>query len=169
MVEEGVTSIGSYAFTETALRRIIVPDSVTSLGDVAFAHCFWLSELQFSSGLTEIPGMVCYGDSLLTSVTVPEHVTTIHSNAFFYADGLKSVSLPASLTYVADSAFAYCSSLEDVYFAGTKAQTFTIAIESNNTHLGSARWHCSDGVMQGIGAKDGICGSSMQSFCRKLC
>jgi hypothetical protein len=72
-----------------------IPDSVTSIGDYAFAGC--------------------YG---LTSVTIPNSVMSIGSNAFDYCIGLTSVTIPASVTSIGSSAFLYCRDLTKAYFLG---------------------------------------------------
>jgi hypothetical protein len=70
-------------------------DSVTSIGDYAFAGC--------------------YG---LTSATIPNSVMSIGSNAFYYCTGLTSVTIPASVTGIGRSAFLYCRDLTKAYFLG---------------------------------------------------
>ena len=58
VIEDGVTSIGNYAFSYTGLKSITIPDSVTSIGNYAFS----------------------YTD--LKSITIPDRVTSIGNYAF---------------------------------------------------------------------------------------
>ena len=50
----------------------------------------------------------------LTSVTIPNSVTSIGGSAFYYCSGLTSVTIPNSVTSIGGSAFAYCSGLTSV-------------------------------------------------------
>jgi hypothetical protein len=85
-----VTSIGNRAFYNcSSLTSITIPNSVTSIGDYAFAYCS------------------------LTSVTIPNSVTSIGNNAFAYCS-LTSVTIPNSVTSIGDYAFRSCSSLTSI-------------------------------------------------------
>jgi hypothetical protein len=54
------------------------------------------------------------GCTNLTSVTIPNGVTTIEARAFFYCTGLTSVSIPASVTNIGVPAFPFCSDLTSI-------------------------------------------------------
>jgi hypothetical protein len=55
-----------------------------------------------------------YGCYNLTSVTIPDSVTSIGGRAFWYCRSLTSVTIPDSVTSIGDSAFNSCSSLTSV-------------------------------------------------------
>ncbi len=55
IIENGVTSIGDYAFSRcTPLQNVTIPDSVTSIGDLAFNGCVSLRSITLPKDLTEI-------------------------------------------------------------------------------------------------------------------
>ena len=92
VIEDGVTSIGDYAFYDcTSLTSITIGGSVTSIGDYAFRNC-----------------------SGLTSITIPNSVTSIGRYAFSWCDRLTSVTIGDSVTSIGDSAFYGCSSLTSI-------------------------------------------------------
>ena len=64
--------------------------------------------------VTTIGEYAFYGNSLtsrLKSVTIPNSITTLSSNAFFNCDSLTSIEIPNSVTSIGDYAFDCCSSL----------------------------------------------------------
>ena len=68
--------------------ELVIPDSVTEIGNSAFSYC-----------------------SGLTSVTIPDSVTEIGNSAFSYCSGLTSVTIPDSVTSIGYAAFDGCSGL----------------------------------------------------------
>ena len=114
VLPETVTSIGECAFDGcTSLEKITIPDSVTSFGDYAFRSTTSLSEIHIPRGITVIP-YGCFHNSSLREVILPEGVTTIERYAFNDCSDLERVVLPESLTSVANEVFTYCSSLQEI-------------------------------------------------------
>ncbi len=92
VIEDGVTSIGDHAFRScNNLTSITIPDSVTSIGDAAFRSC-----------------------SSLTSITLPDSVTSIGDYAFGFCVGLSSITIPDGVTSIGYDAFYACSSLSSI-------------------------------------------------------
>ena len=76
--------------------------------------------------------------SSLASVTIPNSVTSIGDWAFCECSSLTSVTIPNSVTSIGITAFYKCSSLTDVYYLGTEEQWNSIAIGYNNDPLKNA-------------------------------
>ena len=55
-----------------------------------------------------------FHDSAVTSVTIPDSVTSIDDNAFGFCSQLTNISIPNSVTYIGFSAFAHCTSLKSI-------------------------------------------------------
>ena len=58
----------------------------------------------------------------VTSVNIPNGVTSIGSSAFSGCTGLASITIPDSVTSIGDMAFAFCTSLAHIYYKGTEEQ-----------------------------------------------
>ena len=67
-------------------------------------------------------------------------VTSIGHSAFYFCDNLTSITIPESVTSIGDHAFDGCTSLKDIFYAGTEAQRDQIVIGFNNDALASATW-----------------------------
>ena len=139
-IPEGVTSIGRRAFQNCSnLTSITLPDSVTSIGDDAFANCTSLptdvNGIRYESlekkvlivapesltGAFVIPATVQFilneafiNCSSLTSVTIPEGVTSIGKAAFESCYSLTSIVIPEGVTAIGNYAFSSCSALTSV-------------------------------------------------------
>lgn len=110
VVKEGVTSIGSYAFSfDLSVTDVTLPSSLKTIGNDAF--------------------LGCHG---LTSVVIPEGVTSIGAYAFWRCTSLQTITVPASATKFGDHAFdtreyydgSYHTQLTDIYYGGSRQQWY---------------------------------------------
>ncbi len=83
------------------------------IGDYAFFGCSSLTSITIPDGVTSIGDNAFYCRSL-TSITIPESVKTIGNDAFSYCRGLTSVTIPEGLTKIGDCAFEGCYSLTSI-------------------------------------------------------
>ena len=113
-IDEGVTSIGGWAFTNCVLTSVMIPDSVTSIACGAFSECRSLASVTIPDSVTSIGGYAFRGCTGLTSVTIPDSVTSIDGYAFSGCTGLTSVTIPDSMTSIGGGAFSGCTSLTSV-------------------------------------------------------
>ena len=102
------------SFAPAGLTEYTIYDSVTSIGDWAFAYCGSLTSVTIPDSVTSIGSFAFYICSSLTSVTIPDSVTTIGDEAFVHCTSLTSVTIGDSVTEIGGGAFYNCSSLTSV-------------------------------------------------------
>ena len=135
VIEDGITSIGGSVFTGCRMEKVIIPNSVKSIGAVAFGDTPLLKEAVLPDGLVSI-GDYAFVGAALTDIKIPNTVTRIGQEAFAYTpwwenqpDGLLykdswllgykgtdigSVSVESSTKGIAERAFRGCESLTDI-------------------------------------------------------
>ena len=115
VIPDSVTNIGDYAFEGCgSLSSLVLPDGVTSIGKCAFRECGSLSSLVLPDGVTNIGGNAFADCKSLRSVVIPNSVTSIGGGAFGGCKSLHSVVIPDSVTSIGDYAFSGCSALSSV-------------------------------------------------------
>ena len=115
VMQQGVTSIGDHAFWDcSGLTSVTIPDGVTSIGDSAFSGCAALTSVTIPEGVTSIGDYAFAYCVSLTSVTIPDGVTSIGDSAFSGCTALTSVTIPGSVTSIGGGAFSGCTSLTSV-------------------------------------------------------
>ena len=96
------------------LKKITIPNSVTSIGFGAFSGCSSLTNITIPSSVTTI-GDHAFRNSALTSITIPDSATSIGVSAFSGCSGLMSITIGSSVANIGDSAFYGCEKLVEVY------------------------------------------------------
>ena len=115
VMQQGVTSIGDHAFWDcSGLTSVTIPDGVTSIGDSAFSGCTALTSVTIPGSVTSIGGGAFSGCTSLTSVAIPSSVTEIGGSAFSGCSGLTSVTIPDGVTSIGGDAFSGCAALTSV-------------------------------------------------------
>lgn len=137
-----VSAIGNYLFYKfTGLTSVTIPNTVTSIGEYAFAYCSALSiillpvggissisnsafrETAISSmtleGITSISDNLFRGCPNLTSITISNGTTSIGQRVFQDCAHLTSITLPRTLETIGENTFIGCTSMSTVYYNGT--------------------------------------------------
>ena len=113
-IPETVKSIGDDVFSWCEnLKSIVIPNSVTTIGESAFEHT-GLSDINIPESVTEIGNRAFLNCNSLKEARLSESVQRIGASAFYWCANLESVNIPESVRYIGASAFERCSSLKTV-------------------------------------------------------
>lgn len=110
VIEEGVTSIGDFAFADfflpcyAALTQVSIPSSVTRIGRDAFSNCRALASVTIPAGVTSI-GFYAFQNTAITSVTIPAGITRIENGVFSNCSNLASITFLGNITSIGSIAF----------------------------------------------------------------
>lgn len=145
-IPDTVTSIGDSAFARTSLTSITIPDGVTSIESNAFNGCRSLVSINIPEGITSISGFVFGMCTSLTSISIPNSVTSIGEYSFQVCSSLASITIPENVTSIGEYSFENCTALTDFNFNGTKAQWGAITLGDGwKDNAAFTVVHCTDG------------------------
>lgn len=139
VLPETLTTIGDGAFYGcTQMEDFDIPNSVSFIGYDVFRDTPWLANqpdgivyagkvlytykgtmpagtsIEIREGTKCVAGQAFYNCKYLTSVTIPNSVTSFGERAFASCTGLTSIDLPDNITSVGWSGFENCSGLTSV-------------------------------------------------------
>ena len=114
IIEDGVTSIGNYAFSRCEkIVSVTIPATVRKIGVSAFQYCNGLTAVSIPAGVTEILSKAFYECDQLTEVMLPDTVVSIGEQAFMGCNELSSCPIPESVRTIGKQAFSFCYALKN--------------------------------------------------------
>ena len=157
----------------TTLEQIAIPDSVTTIGMMAFYYCTSLTSVTIPNNVTTIGEMAFSGCDSLTSITIPDSVTTIGGAAFYGCTSLESVTIGNGVTEIGWHAFDGCtgelivncnidSTYTDSFFDGSKFTKVTIG--DSVTKIGNYTFYNCDSLTS-VTIPDSVTTIGERAFC----
>lgn len=103
-------------------KNSIIPHSVKSIGNWAFAFCTSLSSITIPSSVKSIGWAAFMFCTSLSSIAIPSSVKSIGEAAFKECTSLRTITIPSSVKSIGEAAFKDCTSLRTIRYGGTKMQ-----------------------------------------------
>lgn len=122
-------SIGDYMFYQTNLESVILPKSITHIGESAFKDCELLEEIVIPEGVTQI-GEYAFAYCDLKSVVLPQSITSIGSSAFYNNSNLEQINIPKGVMKIESGTFSGCN-LSEIELPEDLEEIGSYAFESN--------------------------------------
>ena len=121
-IPNSVTEINGWSFWFTGLTSINIPSSVTYIGENPFAGCAGLAAITVENNNPVFDSRNGCNAIVKTSTNelisgcqstiIPDDVTTIGNNAFYYCSNMTGeLIIPESITSIGEYAFEYCTGL----------------------------------------------------------
>lgn len=117
--EEGMASIPNYLLTNTSIKTIEIPATVTKIGYGAFRGCKYLTSVKLSNGLKIIGEDAFYNAALLKTIDIPDTVTSLGSGAFSGCTALTKfpMSENSAISEIGSKTFYKTTNLGEVVFS----------------------------------------------------
>ncbi len=127
IIPYGVTTIGSFVFSDSKIKDLIIPDSVTYLESGAFGNCN-LTTIKLPEGITRLNSALTQC-TVSTTVELPKSLTAITYYEFYMAN-IESVIIHNNVKTIEFLAFNGSDALKTIYYTGTEEEWNNITIES---------------------------------------
>ena len=136
IIPNSVKTIGSFAFSNSGIVDLVIPDSVNLIENGAFDSCKNLKTVKIGNCVTRIEDFS--GCENLESIEFGNSVEYIGGA---YGESLKTIVFPKSLKQIGSNTFENCYNLKDVYYFGNEKDWNKIQIGSGNDGLFIAQIH----------------------------
>lgn len=103
-------------YNNFTVSHVVTNEELESIGEMCFANCSALREIDLSNGLKTIGEKSFAWCNALKNIELPSTVENIFNEAFTDCSALKEMTIPKNVKYVGEKIFQRCENLTDVYF-----------------------------------------------------
>ena len=113
IIEDGITTIGAYAFYGCDVNNVTISDSVTKIYNWAFSKCNSLTTITIPDSVTYL-GTRVFFDSALVNITIPGSVKNLGAELFLDCYFMTDVTISDGVTSIGECTFCDCTGLTDI-------------------------------------------------------
>ena len=107
---------------DTSIESCVINENTKIIYQDAFDGCWNLTSIEIPNSVTTIGHGAFYNCGRLTEITIPDSVTAIGNYVFSFCNALTSLTIGDSVTSIGHRAFEWCSNLTSITFNGTVEQ-----------------------------------------------
>lgn len=109
----GSASTNGICKTPFVVRRVNLGANI-KIGNYAFSYCKSLSSITIPNSVTSFGTYAFNCCASLSSIAIPDSLTSIGTYSFYFCSSLSSISIPNGITFINNNAFQYCSLLSGI-------------------------------------------------------
>lgn len=113
-VREGTKTIADKALYNENISEIVLPDSLTRIGDYSFDGCSKLTKVKLSQSLKYIGKYAFRNCDSLENIELPVGLKEIGASTFYNCDNLKDIEIPPTVKSIGNMAFGGCEKFENI-------------------------------------------------------
>ena len=117
VIPDSVTEIGEAAFLNSGIVAVTIPDTVTEIEEDAFRGCTGLTDIKLPESVVNIGTKIFANCTSLTDVTLPSTWESIPASTFAGCTALEKLVLPESVKNIRDGAFKNCTALKEIVWS----------------------------------------------------
>ena len=141
-----VVAIGKQAFQNFRIGELVMPDTITTIGEKAFSGCGKLKTVNIPKNVTIIGAEAFFNCFNIVSVTLSENIKEIGNKAFKQCK-IESLNIPCSICSIEEQALPY--TVKSIEYGGTMKEWESVV--KGKTFLddcGHCTIFCSDGLLR---------------------
>lgn len=165
-IEEGIKKLDNYAFYDGKITSVLLPSTLTSLGEQAFRNSTITSistrdvttpenPSSFPNAITAIPERCFQNCASLSPISFPSKLKTLGQYAFSGCTSITQITLPTTVTLIDDGCFNSCSSLQ--------------TININELSITTLHWSCFNGCTSLNGVQIPTTVTTIENYCFNNC
>ena len=146
VLNDGITSIGDYAFYNCAIKDFSIPNTVETIGKYAFYGCSSLQDMFIPNSVKSIEPYTFYNCNGINKLAISENVTSIGDHAFYGCSGIDNLIIPNQTEDIGSYAFSNCKGLKKINIPDSVTTMGKGAFSSDNNSMNISELHIGSGL-----------------------
>ncbi len=140
-IPASVRTLGANAFTNSGIKTLTVPATLTSFNSSPFKDCKRLEKVVFAEGCALLTGSMFSGCENLKSVTLASTITNIGASAFADCTSIKEIIIPMAVSTINNGAFKGWTANQTIKFMCSEEDSAVFATTWNNDCEANIEWN----------------------------
>ena len=146
VLNDGITSIGDYAFYNCAIKDFSIPNTVETIGKYAFYGCSSLQDMFIPNSVKSIEPYTFYNCNGINKLAISENVTSIGDHAFYGCSSIDNLIIPNQTEDIGSYAFSNCKGLKKINIPDSVTTMGKGAFSSDNNSMNISELHIGSGL-----------------------